>query len=98
MANARPKIPDELISLPNSKWEYIIDNYIKNEVDRQIAKMYYLDGICQADIGAEVGYSRSAIKKKLPKLLNIIEKYQKVPKEWPQGHFFYGIMYSEGVI
>ena len=45
---------------------------------RQIAKMYYLDGIPQADIGAEVGYSRSAIKKKLPKLLSIIEKYQNV--------------------
>lgn len=78
MAQARPKITDELRSLPNNKWEYIIDNYIKNETDRQIAKMYYLDGIPQADIGAEVGYSRSAIKKKLPKLLSIIEKYQNV--------------------
>lgn len=78
MAQARPKITDELQSLPNNKWEYIIDNYIKNETDRQIAKMYYLDGIPQADIGAEVGYSRSAIKKKLPKLLSIIEKYQNV--------------------
>lgn len=80
MAQARPKIPDELNSLPNDKWEYIIDNYIKNEIDRQIAKMYYLDGIPQADIGAEVGYSRSAIKNKLPKLIKIIEKYQKVTK------------------
>ena len=78
MAQARPKIPDELKSLPNNKWNYIIDNYIKNETDRQIAKMYYLNGICQEDIGAELGYSRSTIKKKLPKLLNIIEKYQKV--------------------
>ena len=77
MAQARPKIPDELKLLPNDKFEYIIDNYIKSEKDRQIAKMYYLDGIPQADIGAEVGYSRSAIKRKLPKLINIIEKYQK---------------------
>lgn len=81
MAQARPKIPDELISLPNDKWEYIIDNYIKSEIDRTIAKMYYLDGIPQADIGAEVGYSRSAIKNKLPKLIKIIEKYQKVTKD-----------------
>ena len=81
MAQARPNIPEELNSLPNNKWEYIIDNYIKNDVDRQIAKMYYLDGVPQADIGAEVGYSRSAIKKKLPKLLNTIEKYQKVTKD-----------------
>lgn len=78
MTQARPNISDELKSLPNYKWEYIIDNYIKNEIDRQIAKMYYLEGIPQADIGAEVGYSRSAIKKKLPKLINIIEKYQNI--------------------
>ena len=43
--------------------------------------MYYLDGIPQSDIGAEVGYSRSAIKNKLPKLIKIIEKYQKVTKD-----------------
>ena len=81
MAQARPNITDELKSLPNDKWEYIIDNYIKSEIDRQIAKMYYLDGIPQADIGAEVGYSRSGIKKKLPKILKIIEKYQRVTKD-----------------
>lgn len=81
MAQARPKVPENLISLSNRKWEYIIDNYIKNEIDRKIAKMYYLNGIPQADIGAEVGYSRSAIKKKLPKILSTIEKYQKVTKD-----------------
>ena len=74
MAQARPNITDELRSLPNDKWEYIIDNYIKSEVDRKIAKLYYLNGVPQADVGAEVGYSRSAIKRKLPKILNIIEK------------------------
>lgn len=78
MAQARPKIPDELNCLPNTQWEYIIDNYIKNETDRKIAKLYYLQGMTQVDIGAEVGYSQSSIKRKLPKLLNIIEKYSKM--------------------
>ena len=77
MSKGRPKIPDELYSLPNSKWEEIIDNYIKNEIDRKIAKLYYLNGISQEDVGAEVGYSRSSIKRKLPKLLNIIEKHSR---------------------
>jgi len=77
MTQARPKISDELKDLPNDKWEYIINNYIKSEIDRKIAKMYYLQGIPQQDIAEEVGYSRSAIKRKLPKILNIIEKYQK---------------------
>ena len=77
MTQARPKLTTELKELPNDKWEYIIDNYIKSEIDRTIAKMYYLKGIPQQDIGIEVGYSRSTIKKRLPKILNIIEKYQK---------------------
>ena len=77
MAQARPKVPDELNLLPNDKWNYIIDNYIKNEIDRKIAKLYYLQGMTQVDVGAEVGYSASSIKRKLPKLLNIIEKNSK---------------------
>lgn len=77
MAHSRPKIPKELNSLPNKKWEYIIDNYIKNEIDRRIAKLYYLDGMTQIEVGVEVGYSPSSIKRKLPKLLNIIEKHSK---------------------
>lgn len=77
MTQARPKLTAELKELPNDKWEYIIDNYIKSDIDRKIAKMYYLQGIPQQDIGVEVGYSRSTIKKRLPKILNIIEKYQK---------------------
>lgn len=77
MAQARPKVPDELATLPNNKWEQIIDNYIKSEDDRTMAKMYYLDGITQAKIAAELNYSRSTIKRRLPKILNIIEKYQK---------------------
>ena len=75
MARARPKIPFELESLTRSELELIIDEHIKNEIDRQIAKMYYLDGVAQQDIGEEVGYSRSSIKRILPKLLNIICKY-----------------------
>jgi len=77
MTQARPKISDELKGLSNDRWEYIIDNYVKSEIDRKIAKMYYLKGIPQQDIGEAVGYSRSAIKRRLPKILDIIEKYQK---------------------
>lgn len=77
MAQSRPKISDELYSLSNDKWEYIIDNYIKNEIDRKIAKLYYLKGWTQVDVGAEVGYSQSSIKRRLPKIIKIIEKNSK---------------------
>ncbi|MBR1653693.1 MAG: hypothetical protein IJ690_07630 [Clostridia bacterium] len=77
MAQSRPKIPEKLNSLSNLEWENIIDNYIKNEIDRKIAKLYYLQGWTQVDVGVEVGYSQSTIKRKLPKILNIIEKHTK---------------------
>ena len=77
MAQSRPRIPDELNSLPNERWNYIIDNYIKSEIDRKIAKLYYLQGWTQIDVAVEVGYSQSSIKRRLPKLLNIIEKNSK---------------------
>lgn len=78
MAQARPQnVSDDLLQMSNNKWENIIDDYIKNETDRKIAKMYYLDGIPQCEIAEEVHYSRSTIKKRLPMILNIIEKNAK---------------------
>ena len=74
MATARPNISDKLFTLSIPEWEYIIDNYITNKENRQIARMYYLDGIPQEDIGAELGYARSTIRDRLKKIINIIEK------------------------
>ena len=74
MAQARPRVNKDLLSIPNDRWEYTIDNFIKSEQDRQIAKLYYLDGWTQQDIAEEFNYSRSAIKHKIKKLLDIIEK------------------------
>ena len=77
MAQSRPRISDELNSLSNETWNYIIDNYIKSNIDRKIAKLYYLQGMTQVDVGVAVGYSQSSIKRKFPKILNIIEKHLK---------------------
>lgn len=77
MAQARPNITEELKSLSNTDWEYIIDNYIKTQRDRDIARMYYLDGIPQIEIADELGCSKSTVKRALPKIINIIEKNSK---------------------
>lgn len=77
MAQARPKVGDDLLELSNTEWKNIINDYIKNEIDRIIAIRYYIDGIPQEDIGAEVGYSRSTIRDRLYKIIKIIEKYAK---------------------
>lgn len=74
MAQARPRVNKDLLSIPNDKWRYTIDNFIKSEQDREIAKLYYLDGWTQQDIAEEFNYSRSAIKHKLKKLIDIIER------------------------
>lgn len=77
MAQARPKVNEDLLSLSNSEWIHIIDEYIKDKVDRKIAKMYYIDGIPQEDIAMEVNYSRSTVRDRLYKILPIIEKNAK---------------------
>lgn len=77
MAIARPKINDDLLNLSNSEWLNIINEYIKNEENRKIAIMYYINGIPQEDIGAELNLARSTIRDRLYKILPVIEKNAK---------------------
>ena len=77
MASARPNINDDLLSLSNSEWIHIINEYIKNETDRQIAIDYYLNGKPQIDIAMELNYLRSCIRDRLYKIIKIIEKNAK---------------------
>lgn len=69
MAQARPQINDYLLSLPNDKWEYIIDNYIKSDIaqyegtllDKRDFVRNYLDRTYQRldGIKGSVGYVSS---------------------------------------
>ena len=77
MATARPQISKDLMELSNTEWIDIINNYVKGEENRIIAIRYYIDGIPQEDIAAEIGYSRSTIRDRLYKIIKIIEKYAK---------------------
>lgn len=77
MAKNRPKISEKLNDKPRSYWESIIAEYIKDEKDRKMAIMYYLDGWCMIDLAEEFHYSRQWISKRLNKILNIIEKHSR---------------------
>ena len=78
MASARPKINKDLLSLPRSEWLNIINEYIKDKDNRTIAIKYYLDGIPQEDIGAELNMARSTVRDRLYyEIIPIIEKYAK---------------------
>ncbi len=74
MAKARVKLNQKLLNYSRSEWLNLINEYIKDKTDRIIAERYFLDGIPQIDIAEEVNYSRSTIKKRIPKILNLIEK------------------------
>lgn len=82
MAKARIKIDNDLLDKPRSRWEYIIEEYIKDEDDRYIATRYYLDGISQLDIAEElVGEndkpkSSSYMKRHIAKIRQIILKHK----------------------
>lgn len=81
MSRARVKLPDSLLDLPRSKWEELINEYIKDEDDRYIATRYYLDGVCLIDIAEElVGEndkpkSLSYMKRHKSKILKTISKH-----------------------
>ena len=81
MARARIKLPDYLLDLPRSKWEKLINEYIKDEDDRYIATRYYLDGVCLIDIAEELveendkPKSLSYMKRHKNKILKTIAKH-----------------------
>lgn len=81
MARARIKLPNYLLEAPRSKWEALIDEYIKDEDDRYIATRYYLDGVCLIDIAEELvcennkPKSLSYMKRHKNKILKIIMKH-----------------------
>jgi hypothetical protein len=81
MQRARVRLPENLLDLPRSKWESLIDEYIKDEDDRYIATRYYLDGICLIDIAEELvsdndtPKSLSYMKRHKSKILKIISKH-----------------------
>lgn len=77
MAQARPKVSDDLLDLSNETWLSIINNFIKSEENRKIAIMYYINGIPQQDIAIEMNYSRSTIRDRLYKIIKVIEKNAK---------------------
>lgn len=68
MARNRVKLPTYLDTMARTDWEYRINQYIRNEEDRKIAVLYYLDGWCQEDIAATMDYCRKTIYKRLKEI------------------------------
>lgn len=74
MAKARARVPENLDGMLRSDWESIIYQAALGKEDTQIAEMYLLDAIPQVEIGVAVGLTRSAVSRRLTKILDKIER------------------------
>lgn len=77
MARARVRLTGErknLDSLLRSDWEKIIHEANLGTENTRIAELYLLDAIPQVEIGAEVGLHRTTVTKRLPTILEKIER------------------------
>lgn len=74
MARARVRVPESLEDFTRSDWETVIREAALGIEDTEIAKMYLLNAIAQADIGAEFNLTRSAISKRLLKIIGKVER------------------------
>lgn len=77
MAKARVRVPERLKGLVRSDLDVIILEASLGVEDTKIADMYFIYSIPQADIGAELGLSRSAVSKRIIKIVEKIEQTAK---------------------
>lgn len=74
MARARVRASVSDTGLTRSEWEMAIREAALGIEDTRIAKMYLLDGIAHVDIGEEIGLSRSAVSKRMPRIIDKVER------------------------
>lgn len=74
MGRARVQNLGSLDSLLRSDWENVIHEANLGTENTRIAELYLLDAIPQVEIGAEVGLHRTTVTKRLPGILEKIER------------------------
>lgn len=64
----------EMVDMPRSEWEKLIDEWIFSERDRRILKRRLLDGICYEPLAEEFEMSDRQLKKIVYRLQNELFK------------------------
>lgn len=77
MARARVRVPESLDDFTRSDWELVIREAALGVEDTRIAEMYLLDAVAHVDIGAELGLSRSAVSKRMVRIIDKVERTAK---------------------
>lgn len=73
MAKARVRVPKNLEDFTRSDWKKAIREASLGRENTRIAEMYFLGGIPHVEIGAELGMSRSAVSKRMTRIVSKIE-------------------------
>lgn len=74
MARARARKPESLDNLTRKEWIKIINQAALGKEDKFIAKLYLLDAVPQIDIAVKLNMERSTISRRLPRILDKIER------------------------
>lgn len=74
MAKARVRVSGDLANLLRSDWEQIISQANLGREDTIIAQRYLLDAIPQIDIAIELGLERSTISRRMPRILDRVQR------------------------
>lgn len=74
MARARARAPISNAGFTRSEWETVIREAALGIENTRIAEMYLLDAIPQVEIGAEVGLTRSTVSRRLPGIMDKVER------------------------
>lgn len=70
MPRGRVKLPVGLEHLLASDWERVLTESMLGREDREIARLYIVERLPQADIAGELHFDRSTVSRRMERILN----------------------------
>lgn len=77
MARARAHVESALNEMLYSQWVDVIKQANLGKQDTYIARRYFLDAIPQIEIAADLNLDRSTVSRRLPRILDRLERTAK---------------------
>ena len=73
MSSARVRLPSDLEGLLRSEMLFCIEEANLGQNDTTVAKRYLIDQWAQIDIAAELGWSRSTVSERIPRIIRRVQ-------------------------
>lgn len=73
MASARVRLPSDLDGLMRSEMLTCIEESNLGQTDTTVAKRYLIDQWAQIDIAAELGWGKSTVSVRMPRILRKVQ-------------------------